>query len=437
MTRDGRAQGLGLVGGLAAVLVGASPVVARAELALEATAVAERLVADGALVDHAAPRFMQSGDVAVLRPLEAISSSDDCVTLVLLGARGTEFAVTRSAEGRGSDPTALIDASLRDASSLEAANEGLYVHTACGAGLEGLSTVVVRMRSPRAALEVVVARSQRSPRSVDALLLERSRGVAGADPPAFEPLAAGAIDDRRARAADRAKARGATNLASVTMQSSATGAGEFDLKVSRGCHVFDVLSDAPSADLDATLKSAEGEHLAVDDAESPDAHLETCVAEVGDVVLQFSGAGVSSAVSVMDAVFAWPRWVTDRWGLRAATSLARVVFTGARAPAPTSPPIAEVIGGPGTMVFHPTVEPGRCYLAALAITRGASRGLRLTATASTHTSIDQAGLPGDALTITFCSEDQDRARVQVEAPSLTNAWVLSIYPIGGPSEVSP
>ncbi|MFO0616647.1 MAG: hypothetical protein U0414_28900 [Polyangiaceae bacterium] len=413
---------------------------ARAELADDARAAADHLVAEGALVDRGTPRFLSAGEIAVLHPLDVVSSSDACVTLVLLASRGTQFVVTRSglapspAAGGAPEATALIDASLHDPKALEASNEGLYVYTACGAGLSGMATVVVRMRSPRGALETIVARSPRAPSSVDELLLERSRGSSSPAPVAFDPIEAGPADDRKQRALERARARGATNVASVTMTSSSEGTGEFDLRVSRGCHAFDVVSEAPRADLDGVLKAGSGEKLAEDDAEAPDVHLETCLPEVDDLSLRFSGAEASTPVSVLDSLFAWPKWITDRWGIRAATALARVVFEGPRIPAPVSPPIAEVIGGPGTMVFHPAVEPGRCYLASLAITRGTSRGLRLSAAASSRTSVDQAGLPGDAVTVTFCSEDQDRARVQVEAPSISNAWVLSIHALGGGAE---
>lgn len=432
---------------VAVVAAIAWPAVSRAELRDDAANAERALVAEGALVDRSS-RFLFAGEVDVLRPLDAVPSSDACVTVLVIGARGTQFSVAHGVASTSA--AAVVESSLRDGDAVEVSNEGLYVHTACGAELDALTTVAVRMRSPRGALETIVARSTTTPRALDAILVERSRGASTSDTPAFEPLPAGATDDRKRRVATRARARGATNLAAVTMQASGAGTGEFDLRVTRGCHAFDVLSDAAQADLDATLTTAgdatdagdrtppnRSLRLDVDDAEAPDAHLETCLPEPDDVVLRYTGAASSSAVTVFDAVFAWPKWISDRWGVRAATALARVVFAGGSGPSPTSPPILEVLGGPGTMVVHPSVEPGRCYLATVSITKGTSRGIRLTAGASSRTSIDQAPLPGDAVTVSFCAEDVERARIQVEAPSVSNAWVLSLYALGPGTEEAP
>jgi hypothetical protein len=236
---------------------------------------------------------------------------------------------------------------------------------------------------------------------------------------------------RKKRSVDREKSRGATDVATIAMTSSDAGTGEFDLRVSAGCHAFDVMSDAKGGvDLDADLRDAgTGALLSSDRGEAPDAHLETCVPEIANLLIAFAGASPSSEVAVNDALFAWPAWITGRWTARVATTWANL-SRRRKTPEPTLPPILETLGGQGRTVSPMTVEPGRCYLADVAMLRGKSRGLRLIAGAARRPSVEESGPFGEGASVVFCSEDQDVARVEVDAPGASGAWVLSVWPLG-------
>jgi hypothetical protein len=229
----------------------------------------------------------------------------------------------------------------------------------------------------------------------------------------------------------RERALGAASVVTVDMQASDAGTGEFDLKVSAGCHSFDLLSNTNGGvDVDATLRSSASQELLDEDRrDTPDAHLETCVAEVTELSLRFSGAKPSNRVFATDSLFEWPSFIGDRWGARVRATWANLVRRKHLA-SPASLPIAEVLGGQGSSLSYVDVEPGRCYLAMVALSRGRSRGVRLSASASARPSIEEATQNQGGASVVFCSEDQDLARVRVEAPSSSATWVLSVWPLG-------
>jgi hypothetical protein len=81
------------------------------------------------------------------------------------------------------------------------------------------------------------------------------------------------------------------------------------------------------------------------------------------------------------------------------------------------------------------VEPDRCYVAALALMKGSSRGLRLSAVASARASTEEvpptAGSPG----VVFCAEGTDVARISVDVPGASVWWVLALWQLGTASAV--
>ncbi len=133
---------------------------ARADLRAEAGAVASELRAEGGVVAQLDPVFLDAGGMTVIEPVKAVASSDTCVTLVVLGVRTADFAVTR---GRASEP--IDDQVARfgapgdarggsrgddDAKPSALAENGLYARTACGEDAPELERVIIRMRTTRA-----------------------------------------------------------------------------------------------------------------------------------------------------------------------------------------------------------------------------------------------------------------------------------------------
>ena len=223
----------------------------------------------------------------------------------------------------------------------------------------------------------------------------------------------------------------------LDMAAGEAGTGEFVLKVGAGCHRFDVMADVPRAqgiDLDAELRETDTNALlAQDRGETPDAHVEACLAKATEVSLRFVGAVPHGRVFISDGIFKLPKFVPDHWGPRTTAAFAELVRRRS-VPRPRVGPIAEVLGVQGSTEIAVQVEPGRCYLAAVTLMRGASRGLRLVAVASPRASTEESPPSGDGASSVFCSEDRDVARLTVDAPGAAIWWVLLVWPL---SEAAP
>ena len=294
---------------------------ARADLPSDVKEVRAGLEADRAMVAAPAPAFLEAGATTFIEPTKLVSSQDACVTVVVLAATTTHFTVLRGAEDESVDDFFAHLHADRDPRQEESV-EGLYVHAACNTEVKAMARFAIRMRSTRGTIEVLVARSATVPASLDTLSAERNPGPSAPPTDPGPPLVPRPLEMRKKRSVDREKSRGATDVATIAMTSSETGTGEFDLRVSAGCHAFDVMSDAKGGvDLDAGLRDAgSGALLSSDRGEAPDAHLETCVPEIANLVIAFAGASPSSEVAVSDALFAWPAWITERWTARVASA---------------------------------------------------------------------------------------------------------------------
>jgi hypothetical protein len=134
-------------------------------------------------------------------------------------------------------------------------------------------------------------------------------------------------------------------------------------------------------------------------------------------------------VFITDALFKLPAFIPEGWGPRTTAALATLVRRR-DVPAPRTGPIATVLGVQGSTEVPVTVEPGRCYLAAAALLRGTSRGVRLVASASSRSSLEEAPPTGDGASVVFCSEDREVARLTVDAPGAAIWWGLFVWPVG-------
>ena len=83
----------------------------------------------------------------------------------------------------------------------------------------------------------------------------------------------------------------------------------------------------------------------------------------------------------------------------------------------------------------PVVQ-GRCYFAAVSMIRGKSRGIRLSATASAKTSVEELSGSPDALGLSFCADGLDEARVAVDVPGASLWWVLGVWELGHSAPVA-
>lgn len=408
--------------------------VARADLHAEAVAVKASLEAEGAVVTALPPLFLEGDRTKTIAPatLSSGATGDACISVVVLSARTTQFSVVSSSDDETADDTlahAVADKDPRQTASVE----GFASIEACHAEARSLERLVVRMRSQRGALEVLIARSPSALSSLAAPLLTRAQGAAAPRGDPGHALVPAPLAQRRKNAAARAKDEGAAGFVELDMTAGDAGWGEFVLKVGAGCHRFDVMADAPAGhgvDVDAELRETESKTLlAQDRGETPDARVEACLAKATEVSLRFVGAPRAGHVYITDALFKLPAFVPESWGTRTTSSLANLVRRRG-VPHPRLGPVAMTLGVQGSTDVSVGVEPGRCYLAAVALMRGTSRGVRLVAAASSRSSTEEAPPTGEGASVVFCSEDRDVARLTVDAPGAAIWWVLLVWPLG-------
>jgi hypothetical protein len=250
------------------------------------------------------------------------------------------------------------------------------------------------------------------------------------------PIEPGPLAPRVAHAELRAKSERA-KFARVPMVASPEGAGEFLLRMESGCHRVDLMAEVPSflprraTDLDAEARIGEdGRVLARDRGEAADARLDFCIGETTRVAIPYGGAAGPVMVVAADASWPIPTAVPVHWGSRPRAGFA-MALRRRHAPEPPSPPIAESLGSGGSTMIPVAVEPGRCYLAGVAIARGEPRGLRITAAVGDRYAKDEVAERGDGAALAFCAENEDTARIEVEARGDAIWWTFALWPLGG------
>jgi hypothetical protein len=431
---------IGALSALAAILLHAEP--ARADLTADADRLARAWKKRGADVVRLDPMFLEHGRSKRL-DLAAPGAKGqdlDCLSIAVLGAHTTEFSLSpdplASAPGEpdSSLPSGhpltggLIDRSVRSA-------VGAASLSRCGQKRRELLRLLLDMRSPRGALEVVVARSPAPLGDLRESLPERAFGPIAPRGNPGRPIEPGPLVERVAHAEQRAKTEHA-KFARVPMLASPEGAGEFLLRVDSGCHRVDLMAEVPTmlprraTDLDAEARTSEGRVLARDRGEAADARLDFCIGEAMRIAIPYGGAAGPVMVVAADTSWPIPSAIPVHWGARPRAGFA-MALRRRHAPEPSSPPVAESLGSAGGTMIPVAVEPGRCYLAAVAIARGEPRGLRITAAVGDHYARDEVGERGDGTALAFCAESEDAARIEVEARGEGIWWTFALWPLGG------
>lgn len=411
------------------------PRAAHADLLDEATRAADALAAQGAQILRRERHFLEQG-----RHLELgfDDRSRACLTLILLAPRTTRFALATSAE-QGSTDALLAALSAPRPDQRSESQSGLVQRVACGAEREAMARGLVRMRSSRGAIELVLAASDPPAAELDPLIVARGPEPVAPRGDPGPPLLVAGVPERRRAAELRARADGATNVLPVEMRSGERGTGQLTLRLPAGCHRFDVFAEQPAAhrgrvglDVDAELADSQGVIVARDRGEAPDARLEACVGQVEERTLSVVGAPASARIVVLDSIWPLGAWIPAAWGPRARAGFAHAARRR-RLPAPLGAPIHESLGAQGNALVVLPVEQGRCYFAAVSMIRGKSRGIRLRAVASAKTSVEELSGSPDALGLTFCAEGLEEARISVDVPGASLWWVLGVWELGAGS----
>lgn len=420
---------------LIALAVCLLPAAARADLQGDVTQLAASWRSHAAEVREFPAHVMERGEARLLLlPEEATSEKPPgCTTVAVLGAVSTSF-VLRFAPPR--------HPSQRSGGEWpRVAVAGLAQITRCGDTRASLARLAVEMRSPRAVLEVVVARSLAPLTAVDNILPERNPGPVaqpmGSGPrPMLGPLSV------RARAIEGAARRqGAVSQKRRLLTADGDGAGEQDLVLDEGCHRIDLLGPAASTsrrppDIDAmVIDRATNAPLASDRTESADATLELCVGQRRAVALHFAGAAPRDTVTLLLARTPLPGGLPDYWGALAQGRMAEALASH-QLRSLGGAPVYDSLGVVGVTALPVRVEPGACYVAAVAALRGDDEGLALAASTGADDYQNQSAGTGTA--VAFCVKSSRTALLEIEARGQGLVWLAALWqtgrmPIGGAS----
>ena len=397
---------------LLAAIAWLAPAPARAELRELAAHVSDAYRASGARVITMPTRFLYDDETLVVSPPQP--HGEKCMTVAIVGARGLSFHV-----GEGEEETGRLY-SVAGALALDSCDGQA-------------APVRVKSDAGRGAIEIVVAYAQKQLPTLRTVLPERMGGVMPAlvDP---GPVPALPTPEKRAEAAESlARRDGATIAGRAMAQAGADGTGVVHVRLERGCHRIELFSPESFGgrrklrlDLDAELHDAQDDALlARDRGEAADARLDVCAGEGEDTLLSFGGALPLSPVIVARAAWPLPPSVPNVWGPDASRRLAGALRM--RHVTPAHPAVALYEGIVGATTFVASVEPGACYVAVAAATRGVPRGLVLRARVGASEHADERGTSDGAALAAFCTGDRDRARITVEARGNALAWGAALY----------
>ncbi len=229
------------------------PLSARADLDQDATKLVREWKKLGK-VQRLPVRMLERGQSRplLLAPSLSDPTSEDCVTVAVLGAKSSTFLLRFAA---GDTPLHWPEGEYPEQSVAGAAQL-----VRCGVRKLMLERLLVEMRSPRALLEFVVVRAPRPVPPLMQALTQRNAGP-GAPLGVSGPRPAPAPLEARVRAIEaRTRRLGANEQTRRSYRIGRDGASASDLQVEAGCHRVDVLG--PGINLDAEIAWLEPPEMA-------------------------------------------------------------------------------------------------------------------------------------------------------------------------------
>lgn len=401
----------------------ASP--ARADLSRDMRELGAAFEKSGA-VRRLAPRFVERGG---LRPLLVPESwldplSDDCVTVVVLGASSSTFVLrflpTNDALTwpRGENP----ELSVAGAAQL----------VRCGVRKAMLSRLALEMRSPRGVVEVLVAKGPRPFPPLTRVLAARSPGTLGSSSAAGPPARAEPIEVRLRAHTARARREGASAVAKRDLTADADGRGRALFELESGCHRLTLLGPARGnvpTDLDADLMlGGEPEPAASDRSEATDAVVLACVGEKSLATLTYRGAPPQSAVLLLAERYPLPEALPSGWTPDERARMSQVLWQ--HRSTRVLAPVATARGVSGVTLMPFEVDPSGCYLAAIASVRGQNAGVALSAELGQRQAQNHGGPEGIGTVLGFCAGGEAVARLNAEVRGEGAAWLFALFRAG-------
>lgn len=394
-----------------------SPSGARADLRDTANVVLEGWRAAGAKVSLADAHFLFDREriTVGLPPAEEEAS---CVAIALIAPRGMSFRARVVEAHEDEEPTPMQSAA------------GVLELARCG---EPLEQIQVESEAGRGVVEVVVGRASSPLPALAKVLPERTGGLVpkAAEPGVLPPVAP--IARRLEAAMLRAKLDGAKTTTRKQVGSDARGGGTLEVVLPAGCHRLDVMPAASNAigkrrvDVDAELRTEDGDMLARDRSDTPDARLEACVGEDKSARIVWSGAPRGTDVIAVHASWPIPEGLPMSWGPDARARMARALMARHQSRSFERKPVHLAMGMVGRTSLALDVEPGGCYTVIAAVSQGFSRGIGIHAYVGSMESSDERTSTDEWGLVAFCAREHTRARIEIDARGSGVAWGLAAY----------
>lgn len=423
---SGRATLLARLGAvLAALAASFAPRTAAADLG-EDIARLEQAWSRFGKTERLAPRLVERGDQQfVFVPPELLhGGSADCISVAVLGASSIHFAVRAAGTGLLPGP---------EPSFPEPSVAGLVQLTRCGARKARLGVLLIEPRSPRAVLETVVVRSRQPIPAALEVLPRRDPGpvapLSVATPrPVPQPLA-----ERVLVARARAERHGALDLAEQNVTSSPRGTGTLSRVVGMGCHRLELMAEPRGSDASYELAAiAEFEGAAsvasTERGDGLDVTITLCAAGETPVLVHFGGAPASAPLRLVSSSQPLPPGLPRDWdGLSRAHMAALLLRHGAR---PNGSPVDQSLGVQGPTAMPVELEPGSCYLAALAGLRVPPSPLALAADLGAETVQSRAPPESGGTVLSFCVRRDPTVLFEVSSSSSGSVWRFALWRTG-------
>ena len=376
------------------------------------------------------PRLLERSEIRpLLLPAELTDPmTDSCTSIAVLGAPSSNFVLRfLPVEGAARWPQGeWPETSIAGAAQL----------VRCGARKAMLGRLAVEMRSPRAVFEIVTVQAKVPVPSLRRTLPHRDPGPA-VPLSSYGPRPVSAPVDQRARAIEeRTRREGAAERERRLVGAESDGTGALLVRFAPGCHRLDLLGMPPPAnaprgvDLDAELAWEPSGQVAVTDrTESADASLVLCVGQLAHGRLRFIGSMPGSPVVMLHARWDLPRGLRQTWDPEMTAKMAEAVWQSHNRALGDSV-IHESLGIAGVTAVPIEVEPGACYLAAVAPIRGESSGLAMAVSLGAQHGQNHGGPEGAGTSLAFCSHSVESALVEVEARGVGLVWLLGVWQTG-------
>lgn len=363
-------------------------------------------------------------------PLPAWStqpSASRCTNLAILTSTSISFAVHLT--GVSAEP--------------ESSQVGWVLVTRCGPERRELQQSWVEMRSPRGVVEVIVADSLGPLPSPGALLAHRDPGPASALGDAGDVPTSPPIEQRATAWHRRARSEGAARVGRVMVRADARRhLTSTTLELSEGCHRFSALAlqtteQSAPPDLDLVVRGRAGaDVMRGEQSENSDAELDVCVGASTPVEVLVPGLGPGEPSLLQHAEFPLPTGLPARWGPGARARFAGAFFRRHQA-GPSRDPVIEALGLGGRTPLPLELEARTCYVAGVAVVQGKLKSLLLDAVVPDGEGATDGTTDESSLALAFCTGDQLRAQLRVEANGASIVWLAAVWRAGSAPREEP